>query len=118
MLKRSLSFRFESTLKKCKQLSSVCGATAPYGAEHADKLVYNHAIEMCQSAALSELFGNQTDCFRHYQTAQILLHALSQQAALPHDRALLRKYTSMVERRLLLLHQKGLVEAHQTPVPQ
>lgn len=66
----------------------------------ADKILYDHAIQMvrltcvtlvngifcdfiplnflqCQSAALDELFGNPEDCFNRYQSAQILLHSLA-----------------------------------------
>jgi len=45
----------------------------------------------CQSAALDELFGNPEECFQRYQTAQILLHTLSQQVNHQQDRALLTK---------------------------
>ena len=33
----------------------------------ADKLLYHHAIEQCQSAALDELFNNPTECVQRYQ---------------------------------------------------
>ena len=42
----------------------------------ADKLLYHHAIEQCQSAALDELFNNPTECVQRYQAAHVLLHAL------------------------------------------
>jgi len=45
----------------------------------------------CQTAALDELFGNPEECFQRYQTAQILLHSLSQQVNHQQDRALLTK---------------------------
>lgn len=66
----------------------------------ADKLIYNYAIEMCQSAALDELFGNPQECFRRYQTAQILLHSLAQQSRNTRDKESLNKYKAAVERRL------------------
>ncbi|WAR02981.1 UNC51-like protein [Mya arenaria] len=66
----------------------------------ADKLIYNYAIEMCQTAALDELFGNPQECFRRYQTAQILLHSLAQQSRNTRDRESLNKYKAAVERRL------------------
>lgn len=48
-------------------------------------------MRQCQSAALDELFGNPEDCFQRYQSAQILLHSLSQQVSHHQDRALLTK---------------------------
>jgi len=57
----------------------------------ADKLLYDHAIQMCQSAALDELFGNPEECFARYQSAQILLHSLAQKCNHPSDRMLLAK---------------------------
>ena len=30
----------------------------------ADRVLYNYAIEQCQSAAVDELFGNQGECFQ------------------------------------------------------
>ncbi|XP_045172777.2 serine/threonine-protein kinase ULK2-like [Mercenaria mercenaria] len=66
----------------------------------ADKLIYNYAIEICQTAALDELFGNPHECFRRYQTAQILLHSLAQQSRNTRDKESLNKYKAAVERRL------------------
>uniref|UniRef100_A0A6M2DRW0 non-specific serine/threonine protein kinase n=1 Tax=Xenopsylla cheopis TaxID=163159 RepID=A0A6M2DRW0_XENCH len=77
----------------------------------ADKILYNHAIEMCQSAALDELFGNPEECFQRYQTAQILLHSLSQHVSHQQDRILLTKYKDAVEKRLYILQQKGYIYA-------
>jgi hypothetical protein len=48
-------------------------------------------VFQCQTAALDELFGNPEECFQRYQTAQILLHSLSQQVNHQQDRALLTK---------------------------
>ncbi|KAL3856693.1 hypothetical protein ACJMK2_011418 [Sinanodonta woodiana] len=74
----------------------------------ADKLMYNYAIEMCQGAALDELYGDPRECFKRYQMAQILLHSVSQQAINTKDKELLRKYQAAVERRLasLQMHAK------------
>lgn len=76
----------------------------------ADKLIYSHAIELCQTAALDELFGNPQECFRRYRSAQILLHSLAQQAQSDNDRQLLRKYKESVEKRLFNLHNQGVVQ--------
>ncbi|KAF0301911.1 Serine/threonine-protein kinase unc-51 [Amphibalanus amphitrite] len=74
----------------------------------ADKLIYEHAIEMCQQAALDELFGNPNECFHRYQTAHILLHALSQQTKCDHDRKALERYKDAVEKRLFILKDHGI----------
>lgn len=121
--------KFRQCLADCKQLNTP-GLLQKAGVDPAstniaaDKILYNHAIQMvsilvatisllfekvrqfkislsysnssfltpqCQSAALDELFGNPEDCFQRYQTAQILLHSLSQQVHHQQDRALLTK---------------------------
>ncbi|XP_054715170.1 serine/threonine-protein kinase unc-51-like [Uloborus diversus] len=69
----------------------------------ADKILYNYAIEMCQSAALEELFGEPKESFHRYQTAQILLHSLGQQVNDLRDKELLHKYRDAVQRRLKIL---------------
>lgn len=93
-------------------------------------------ILQCQSAALDELFGNPEECFQRYQTAQILLHSLSQQVSHQQDKALLTKCTystyiyicvydaiyilcilfcftdkDAVEKRLFVLQQQGYIYA-------
>jgi len=102
-------------LNKCKQL---CLNTALASAKKkelesivAEKLIYNYAIEMCQSAAVEELFGHPAECFTKYQTAQILLHSLSQQVINSDDRKLLNKYKEAVEKRLYVLSSQGIVYA-------
>ncbi|KAG8224077.1 hypothetical protein J437_LFUL001154 [Ladona fulva] len=68
----------------------------------------------CQSAALDELFGNPQECFQRYQTAQILLHSLSQHVHHEQDKALLTKYKDAVEKRLYVLQQQGYIYAYDT----
>ncbi|GLV40791.1 Autophagy-related 1 [Carabus blaptoides fortunei] len=108
----TLNNKFRSTLAECKQLNST-GLLARVGSTNitADKILYNHAIQMCQSAALDELFGNPEECFQRYQTAQILLHSLSQQVSHQQDKALLTKYKDAVEKRLFVLQQQGYIYA-------
>ncbi|XP_012255095.2 serine/threonine-protein kinase unc-51 isoform X1 [Athalia rosae] len=101
--------KFRSCLAECKQLNSA-GLLRQAGAT-ADKILYNHAIQMCQSAALDELFGNPAECFQRYHTAQILLHSLSQHVSHSQDRALLTKYKDAVEKRLYVLQQQGYIYA-------
>lgn len=57
-----------------------------------DKILYEHAIELCQMAAIEELFGDMKECERRYMSAQVLLHSLVQRHPLhPHHRTTLSK---------------------------
>ncbi|XP_066997912.1 serine/threonine-protein kinase unc-51 isoform X2 [Anabrus simplex] len=109
-----LNSKFRQCLNDCKQLNTP-GLLQKAGVDPgstnitADKILYNHAIQMCQSAALDELFGNPEECFQRYQTAQILLHSLSQQVNHQQDRILLTKYKDAVEKRLFVLQQQGYI---------
>ncbi|XP_043495873.1 serine/threonine-protein kinase unc-51 isoform X2 [Polistes fuscatus] len=105
----TMNEKFRSCLTECKQLNSA-GLLRQPGAT-ADKILYNHAIQMCQSAALDELFGNPAECFQRYHTAQILLHSLSQHISHSQDKALLIKYKDAVEKRLYVLQQQGYIYA-------
>ncbi|XP_008552551.1 serine/threonine-protein kinase unc-51 [Microplitis demolitor] len=105
----TMNDKFRICLTECKQLNSA-GLLRQTGAT-ADKILYNHAIQMCQSAALDELFGNPAECFQRYHTAQILLHSLSQHVNHSQDRALLIKYKTAVEKRLYVLQQQGYIYA-------
>ncbi|XP_011346822.2 serine/threonine-protein kinase ULK2 [Ooceraea biroi] len=105
----TMNEKFRLCLTECKQLNSV-GLLRQTGAT-ADKILYNHAIHMCQSAALDELFGKGGECFQRYHTAQILLHSLAQHVSHSQDRALLIKYKEAVEKRLYVLQQQGYIYA-------
>ncbi|KXJ76865.1 hypothetical protein RP20_CCG008824 [Aedes albopictus] len=102
--------RYRSTLCESKKLNGT-GLLQRAGASNitADKILYDHAIQMCQSAALDELFGNPQDCFTRYQSAQILLHSLVQKCSHPQDKLLLSKYKDAVEKRLYILQQQGYI---------
>jgi len=80
----------------------------------ADRLLYNHAIEQCQSAALDELFDNPGECVQRYQAAHVLLHALQFQTSSEDDKITLNKYKEAVEKRLHILEEQGYVYAYQT----
>jgi len=82
----------------------------------ADRLLYNHAIEQCQSAALDELFDNPGECVQRYQAAHVLLHALQFQTTSPEDKSTLNKYREAVEKRLHILEDQGYVYAYETIV--
>ncbi|XP_043282720.1 serine/threonine-protein kinase ULK2 isoform X2 [Venturia canescens] len=105
----TMNDKYRACLAECKQLNSA-GLLRQTGAT-ADKILYNHAIQMCQSAALDELFGNPAECFQRYHTAQILFHSLSQHVNHSQDRALLIKYKAAVEKRLYVLQQQGYIYA-------
>jgi len=77
----------------------------------ADRLLYNHAIEQCQSAALDELFDNPGECVQRYQAAHVLLHALQFQTSSVDDMITLKKYMEGVEKRLHILEEQGYVYA-------
>lgn len=66
----------------------------------ADRLMYHYAMEQCQNAALDELFGNPKECKKKYETAQVLLQGLEEDAHTDDDRQLLRKYKIAVDKRL------------------
>ncbi|KAH8040514.1 hypothetical protein HPB51_011210 [Rhipicephalus microplus] len=64
------------------------------------------------SADRAVAFSLTVQCFRRYQTAQILLHSLAQQVENDDDRALLNRYKDAVEKRLYVLQSEGLVCAY------
>lgn len=106
---RSLNDKFHKYLKLCKSnnYQSIIGTQDGRVALqqiNPDKLIYDHAIEQCQSAAIEELFGRSDECFKRYHTAQILLHGLMQQVNF-EDKLLLEKYKDAVEKRLVHLQQ-------------
>eukprot|EP00105_Crassostrea_gigas_P027967 XP_011449472.1 PREDICTED: serine/threonine-protein kinase ULK2 isoform X3 [Crassostrea gigas] len=105
-LLKQMNERYHRCVSVCKHIQQRLGITMQNALTPqvviatADKLIYNYAIEMCQTAALDELFGNPQECFKRYNTAHILLHSLSQQARNSNDKQLLDKYKDAVERRL------------------
>ncbi|XP_022647623.1 serine/threonine-protein kinase unc-51-like isoform X2 [Varroa destructor] len=114
-LLRQMRQKLQQGVQQCTALSDAAGGltrralTDPQVFQNlsADRLLYNHAIEMCQSAALEELFGSPHESFKRYQTAQILLHCLAQQVEKEEDKLLLSKYKTAVERRLTNLQLSG-----------
>ncbi|CAG7817255.1 unnamed protein product [Allacma fusca] len=107
-----LNERFKSSFTATKKLHSNSQNLLIHQQHlNADRILYCHAIDMCQSAALDELFDNPAECCKRYQTAQILLHSLYQQVASDHEKQLLHKYKEAVEKRLFVLQQQGFVTA-------
>ncbi|XP_031569627.1 serine/threonine-protein kinase ULK2-like [Actinia tenebrosa] len=73
---------------------------------NADKLMYTYAMELCQNAALDELFGNPKECREKYETAQLLLQGLEEDVKKDTDLVLLQKYKTNVDRRLTQLARR------------
>lgn len=74
----------------------------------ADRLMYHYAMEQCQNAALDELFGNPEECKKKYETAQVLLQGLEEDARTDEDRRLLQKYKAAVDKRLACISKMRL----------
>eukprot|EP00095_Tigriopus_kingsejongensis_P000249 maker-scaffold272_size230267-snap-gene-0.21 protein:Tk00249 transcript:maker-scaffold272_size230267-snap-gene-0.21-mRNA-1 annotation:"serine threonine-protein kinase unc-51" len=75
----------------------------------ADKILYDYALEQCQSAALDEVFGNPGECFHRYHVAHVLLHALQWSAQNPEDKNAVALYKEAVEKRFKVLESEGFV---------
>ncbi|UMM38244.1 hypothetical protein L5515_009744 [Caenorhabditis briggsae] len=80
----------------------------------AERIMYRHAIELCQAAALDELFGNPHLCSQRYQTAYMMLHTLAEQVNCDQDKTVLTRYKVAVEKRLRILERQGFVAAVNT----
>ena len=72
----------------------------------ADKLIYQHALEMCQVAALDELFGDAQQCKERYEKAAVLLRSLEDSARCEQDRVLLEKYQNALSFRIAVLETR------------
>lgn len=97
-----------------ENLLASCGLDPHSSAITADRILYDYAIEQCQSAALDELFGNPEECFQRYHGAHILLHALEKHSQCVDDKSALVKYKDAVEKRLAILSDQGFVTAYET----
>ncbi|XP_019618852.1 PREDICTED: serine/threonine-protein kinase unc-51-like [Branchiostoma belcheri] len=112
-----LNDRYKECIRACKTLHEqgdvkMAEISASMANMTADKLLYNHAVECCQGAALDELFGNPGECASRYRTALILLHGLALTIEDEDDRGMLLKYSDAVDKRLTCLekvHQPVLV---------
>ncbi len=65
----TLNERFRHCISMTKMLNSEnllseCGMDPATTAITADRILYQFAIEQCQTAALDELFGNPAECFQ------------------------------------------------------
>ncbi|XP_045146217.1 serine/threonine-protein kinase ULK2 [Echinops telfairi] len=75
----------------------------------AEKLIYNCAVEMVQSAALDEMFQQTEDVFFRYHKAVLLLEGLTKILQDPADIENVHKYKSSIERRLSVLCYSTMV---------
>ncbi|MFH4977239.1 hypothetical protein AB6A40_003948 [Gnathostoma spinigerum] len=111
-----LNDKYHQCLVRSQELASL-GLPGPDPAMaviSAERIMYKHAIDLCQSAALDELFGNAHLCSQRYQTAYMMLHTLSEQVSSEADKMILSKYKTAVEKRLRILEKQGLVQAVST----
>ncbi|XP_050019569.1 serine/threonine-protein kinase ULK2 isoform X2 [Alexandromys fortis] len=69
----------------------------------AEKLIYNCAVEMVQSAALDEMFQQTEDIVYRYHKAALLLEGLTKILQDPTDIENVHKYKCSIERRLAAL---------------
>ncbi|XP_053310787.1 serine/threonine-protein kinase ULK2 isoform X2 [Spea bombifrons] len=69
----------------------------------AEKLIYNCAVEMVQSAALDEMFQQTEDIAYRYHKAALLLDGLTKILQSPEDIENVHKYKASVESRLSAL---------------
>lgn len=108
-----LNEKYHYCLARSQELASlgIPGPDPVAAVVSAERIMYQHAIDLCQSAALDELFGNPQLCPKRYQTAYTMLHTLSEQVQNEQDKSVLAKYKNAVERRLRILERQGFVTA-------
>jgi len=115
---KEMNMYYHHVVERCKSIHAEFTQNCKTPLTHklvmatADKLIYNQAITMCQTAALDEFQPTQSpDCMREvvrrYQVAQILLHSLAQTARNENDKCMLIKYRKSVESRLAVLTGEG-----------
>ena len=115
----TLNERFRHCISMVKMLNSdnlldESGLDAQSTSMTADRILYQYAVEQCQSAALDELFGNPGECFHRYHGAHVILHALEYQTANAEDKNAVAVYKEAVEKRLAVLENDGFVRTFDT----
>ncbi|XP_069476172.1 serine/threonine-protein kinase ULK1 isoform X2 [Ambystoma mexicanum] len=73
----------------------------------AEKLIFSHAVQMVQSAALDEMFHHREDCVQRYHKALLLMEGLLNFMTEQGDIDNIRKCKMTIERRLSAL-QTGI----------
>ncbi|CAJ0581012.1 unnamed protein product, partial [Mesorhabditis spiculigera] len=108
-----LNDKYHQCLVRSQELASlgVPGADPAMAVVSAERIMYRHAMQLCQEAALDELFGNPHLCSRRYQTAYMMFHTLSEQVNAEQDKTALARYKNAVEKRLRILERQGFVTA-------
>uniref|UniRef100_A0AAX7T2R6 non-specific serine/threonine protein kinase n=1 Tax=Astatotilapia calliptera TaxID=8154 RepID=A0AAX7T2R6_ASTCA len=108
---KSLNERYKSCISLCRQLTDKLNHffsdkqrfVDEINSVTAEKLVYNHAVELVQSAALDEMFKQTEDIAYRYSKASMLLDGLSKILQDPTDIENVMKYKASVDRRISAL---------------
>ncbi|KAJ3590579.1 hypothetical protein NHX12_008529 [Muraenolepis orangiensis] len=107
----SLNERYKSCISMCRSLTDTLNHffsdkqrfVDEINSVTAEKLIYNHAVEMVQSAALDEMFQQTEDIAYRYNKAAMLLDGLSKILQDPADVDNVSKYKASVDRRISAL---------------
>ncbi|KAG7279755.1 hypothetical protein CRUP_021371 [Coryphaenoides rupestris] len=108
---KSLNERYKSCISLCRSLTDRLNHffsdkqrfVDEINSVTAEKLIYNHAVEMVQSAALDEMFQQTEDIAYRYNKAAMLLEGLSKILQDPADVENVSKYKASVDRRISAL---------------
>ncbi|KTG44228.1 hypothetical protein cypCar_00006359 [Cyprinus carpio] len=108
---KSLNERYKSCISLCRRLTDKLNHffsdkqrfVDEINSVTAEKLIYNHAVEMVQSAALDEMFQQTEDIAYRYNKASMLLEGLSKILQDPADIENVTKYKANVDRRISAL---------------
>uniref|UniRef100_A0A672KBT3 non-specific serine/threonine protein kinase n=1 Tax=Sinocyclocheilus grahami TaxID=75366 RepID=A0A672KBT3_SINGR len=108
---KSLNERYKSCISLCRCLTDKLNHffsdkqrfVDEINSVTAEKLIYNHAVEMVQSAALDEMFQQTEDIAYRYNKASMLLEGLSKILQDPADIENVTKYKASVDRRISAL---------------
>ncbi|XP_041919214.1 serine/threonine-protein kinase ULK2 isoform X1 [Alosa sapidissima] len=108
---KSLNERYKSCISLCRRLTDKLNHffsdkqrfVDEINSVTAEKLIYNHAVEMVQAAALDEMFQQTEDIAYRYNKAAMLLEGLSKILQDPADIENVAKYKASVDRRISAL---------------
>uniref|UniRef100_A0A8C7TTA5 non-specific serine/threonine protein kinase n=1 Tax=Oncorhynchus mykiss TaxID=8022 RepID=A0A8C7TTA5_ONCMY len=108
---KSLNERYKSCISLCRRLTDKLNHffsdkqrfVDEINSVTAEKLIYNHAVETVQSAALDEMFQQTEDIAYRYNKAAMLLDGLSKILQDPADIENVAKYKASVDRRISAL---------------
>uniref|UniRef100_A0A665WRQ2 non-specific serine/threonine protein kinase n=1 Tax=Echeneis naucrates TaxID=173247 RepID=A0A665WRQ2_ECHNA len=108
---KNLNERYKSCISLCRRLTDKLNHffsdkqrfVDEINSVTAEKLIYSHAVEMVQSAALDEMFKQTEDIAYRYSKAAMLLDGLSKILQDPTDVENVVKYKASVDRRISAL---------------